>query len=61
MAKAKVIVRAKPVKNGSGKLIARAPVAVTHTDRPKGPMIYGSTVKLMPHIKKNGRGKPRRN
>ena len=63
MSKAKVKVTVKPVKKGSGTLLASVPVAVVKNESPSGKRMYETKAELITHIRRGTRPKnfkPRR-
>ena len=59
MSKAKVKVTVKPVKKGSGTLLASVPVAVVKNDNPSGKRMYQTKAKALIDIRTTRNGKPR--
>jgi len=58
-AKAKVKVSAKPVKNGTGTLIARVPVSVEKNTNPSGKVFYQTKAKVTISPTRLANGQPR--
>ena len=63
MAKAKVKVTVKPATNkGTGTLLARVPVTVAGTDKPRGERLFQTKAEIVTHIRRGERSdtfKPR--
>ena len=60
MSKAKVKVTVKPVKKGSGTLLASVPVAVVKNDNPSGKMMYETRARIITRIERGKRPKTTR-
>ena len=55
MSKAKVKVKVQSGKKGSGTLLARVPVAVSHTDRPQKRRLFQTQAQMNIHIRSGQR------
>lgn len=60
MSKAKVKVTVKPVKKGSGALLASVPVAVVKNENPSGKRMYETKAQLITRIERGKRPKTTR-
>ena len=63
MSKAKVKVSVKPVKKGSGTLLASVPLAVVKNDNPSGKRMYETRAEIITKVRRGTRPKtfrPRR-
>ena len=59
MSKAKVKVTVKPVKKGSGTLLASVPVAVVKNDNPSGKRMYETKAEIGIRVSKTRNGRKR--
>ena len=59
MSKAKVKVSVKPVKKGTGTLIASVPVSVEKNNSPTGKKMFSTTAQLTLRTKTKRNGEPR--
>jgi len=63
MSKAKVKVKVKSVRKGSGTLLASVPITVVRNDNPSGERMFQTRAQLITHIRRGTRPKtfrPRR-
>lgn len=59
MSRAKVKIKVKPVKKGSGTLLASVPVAVVKNDNPSGEKMYQTKAQVGIRVRTTRNGKPR--